>query len=137
MTTPRASITGGPQQPRHPYRVGSDRRLVLADDDRHLADLVRLVLLSGPRERLHRPQFGPGLGATTLFEPLGDALPGLIEMRAKGALEQTLGDRILVEQVVAEPSASRGAESTLVVRVAYRPRLRPGPTVTTTVALGG
>ncbi|MGY1617346.1 GPW/gp25 family protein [Geodermatophilus sp. SYSU D00691] len=137
MTAPRAPITGGAHQPRHPYRVGPDRRLVPADDDRHLADLVRLVLLTGPRERLHRPEFGPGLGATALFEPLSDALPGLIEMRAKGALEQALGDRIVVEQVVAEPSASRGAESTLVVRVAYRPRLRPGPTVTITVAMGG
>ena len=36
--------------------------LELAVDERHVADLVRLVLLTGAGERLHRPDFGAGLG---------------------------------------------------------------------------
>ena len=48
---------------RHPYRLTPARRLDEAETDRHIADLVRLVLLTGAGERLHRPEFGAGLGA--------------------------------------------------------------------------
>ena len=106
---------------RHPYRVSGARRLEEAEVERHIADLVRLVLLTGPGERLHRPDFGAGLGAATLFEPLDGALASVVEVRARGSLDQALGDRIEVVEV----KVGRSGESTLLAAVTYRLR---GPT---------
>ena len=101
---------------RHPYRLTAARRLADADIERHIADLVRLVLLTGPNERLHRPAFGAGLGATALFEPLDEALVGLVEVRARGSLQSALGDRIELLEV----SIGRSGESILLADVTYR-----------------
>ncbi|MFI0445513.1 hypothetical protein [Actinomadura sp. 6N118] len=120
-------------RPAHPYELAPQRRLATTDEAGHLADLVRLVLLTGATERLHRPGFGPGLGATALFEPVSEVLDSLVEMRAKGALEEALGDRMSIDRI----AVVRTGESTLEVAVAYRP-LRPlGPPATTTVRLSG
>ena len=105
---------------RHPYRLAPARRLADADGERHIADLVRLVLLTAPRERLHRPDFGAGLGAAAVFEPLDGALRGVVEVRARGSLDRALGDRIEVTEV----AVGREGESTLTAAVTYR--LRPG-----------
>ena len=102
----------------HPYRLLLERRLADADVSRHVADLVRLVLLTGPGERLHRPDFGAGLGASALFEPLQAALLGVVEMRARGSLADALGDRIEVLEV----TVRSGAESTIEATVVYRLR---------------
>jgi uncharacterized protein len=120
-------------RPRHPYRLALQRRLAVTDEAGHLVDLIRLVLLTGAAERLHRPGFGPGLGATALFEPLSDVLDSLVEMRAKGALEQALGDRMTIERI----TVGHAGETTLEVAVAYRPRAPLGPPATTTVRLRG
>lgn len=101
---------------RHPFRLTSARRLAEAGPERHIADLVRLVLLTGPNERLHRPAFGAGLGATTLFEPLDEALLGLVEVRVRGSLGEALGDRIEVLEV----TIGRSGEATLAADVTYR-----------------
>lgn len=103
---------------RHPYRLTGARRLQDAGLERHVADLVRLVLLTGPGERLHRPDFGAGLGAATVFEPLDAALTSLVEVRARGSLERALGDRIEVVQITVE----RSGESTLFADVTYQLR---------------
>lgn len=102
---------------RHPYRLGGDHALVGADLERHIADLVRLVLLTGPGERLHRREFGAGLGVA-LFEPLDPSVGALMESRARGSLTSELGDRIEIvslEITVAE-------EATLVASLTYRVR---------------
>jgi phage baseplate assembly protein W len=101
---------------RHPYRLVPARRLAEADDDRHVADLVRLTLLTNPGERLHHADFGAGLGPAVLFEPLQGALTGVVEMRARGSLERALGDRIEVRQV----TVTTEGESTLRAEVTYR-----------------
>ena len=117
--------------PRHPFRRASTRQLALADPERHLANLVRLVLLSGPGERLHRPEFGAGLGAAALFEPLDGALRSVVEIRARGSLERALGDRIEVVGVDVSVEAST-------LRADVRYRIRPaGDERRTLVTLGG
>src|SRR5690349_15416188 len=103
---------------RHPFRLTTARRLAAADADRHIADLVQLVLLTG-RERLHHPDFGAGLGTAALFEPVDHVLRGLAQLRARGSLEAALGDRIEVLDVTVEMAA----EATLRATVTYR--LRP------------
>ncbi|MEV0319770.1 hypothetical protein ACIBKX_16725 [Streptomyces sp. NPDC050658] len=115
----------------HPFRLTSARRLAVTDEAGHLADLVRLVLLTGTTERLHRPGFGPGLGATALFEPLPQLLDGLLEMRTKGALERELAGRLLVDRI----AVTRLGESALEVTVDYRPLRPPGPAATVSARL--
>ena len=117
---------------RHPFRLTAGRRLAEAELERHVADLVRLVLLTGPGERLHRPEFGAGLGAGAVFEPLAGPLLSLVEVRARGSLEATLGDRVEVLEV----AVAATGESTLEAEVRYR--LRPaGPAATVEVRVGG
>lgn len=103
---------------RHPYRLSPARRLESADVSRHIGDLVRLVLLTSPGGRLHRPDFGAGLGTDALFEPMGGALTGLVEMRARGALTDALGDRVVIESL----AVSTVGESTVEAVVVYRLR---------------
>lgn len=102
--------------PRHPFRLTPARRLDEADPDRHVADMVRLVLLTAPGERLHHPDFGAGLGATALFGPLDGTLAGLVDTRIRSSLDEALGERIEVLDVAVEVSG----ESTLAASVSYR-----------------
>jgi uncharacterized protein len=117
---------------RHPYRLTPARRLAEADLARHVADLVRIVLLTTPGERLHRPDLGGGLGPGMLFEPLQSALFGLVELRARGSLADALGDRIEVEDV----TVTGDGDSTVRASVTYR--LRPaGAPATIELQVGG
>ena len=67
-------------------------------------------------ERLHHPDFGAGLGAGALFEPLDPALLGIVSVRARGSLQQALGDRIDVVAVTVD----QAGESTITASVTYR-----------------
>lgn len=102
---------------RQPWALGAGRRLATGTPLEHLDDLVRTVLLTAPGERLHRPGFGAGLGASTLFEPLSPDLAGIVRARAQGSLAEALGDRLEVLEVTVSVE-----ESTVRAEVLYRPR---------------
>jgi uncharacterized protein len=114
-----------------PWRLGAGRRLATADYLAHLDDLVRIVLQTGPSERLHRPGFGAGLGASALFEPLSDALGATVTARARGSLTDALGDRIQVLDITVTV-----ADSTLAAQVIYSP-LPAGASRTVSLQLPG
>jgi phage baseplate assembly protein W len=116
---------------RQPWRLGG-RRLTPATYFEHLDALVRIVLLTGPNERLHHPGFGAGLGASTLFEPLSQGLEPTVVARIRGSLMDALGDRIQVLDV-----AVRIEESTLSAEVSYRPLPAGEPRTVVTVLPGG
>jgi uncharacterized protein len=101
---------------RQPWQVDASRRLAVGDPLRHLDDLVRLVLLTSPGERLHRPGFGAGLGVATLFEPLTGDVAGTITARAQGSLQSALGDRLAVVSVQVTLE-----DTTIAAEVSYRP----------------
>ena len=103
-------------EPRHPFRVEPARRLEAAVDERHVADLVRLVLLTATGERLHRPEFGAGLG-TAVFERRDRSLTTLIEVRARGSLDGVLGDRIEILDLTVEPVGESAIEAALTYRL--------------------
>jgi phage baseplate assembly protein W len=100
-----------------PWTVGPGHRLATRDTPARLDDLVRTVLLTGPHERLHRPGFGAGLGASTLFQPLSGDLAGTVSARARGSLSDALGDRLDVVEV-----SVTVADTTLSAEVVYRPK---------------
>jgi phage baseplate assembly protein W len=81
-----------------PLEVDERGRTTAADADRHAADLVEAVLFTSPGERVHRPDFGAGLGSL-VFAPVDEALAGTAELQARSALERWLGDRIEVGDV--------------------------------------
>lgn len=114
---------------RQPWVLGRGRRLGTGAPLEHLDDLVRLVLLTGPTERLHRRGFGAGLGPATLFEPLSPDLAGIVTARARGGLGDALGDRLDVIEVTVTVT-----DSTLEARVVYRPK-PAGATRTVTLTL--
>jgi phage baseplate assembly protein W len=99
----------------HPYRLSATRQLTQVQIEQHIADLVRVVLLTGPGERLHRPDFGAGLGTTTLFEPVDQAIRSVLEVRARGSLEAALGERIEIVALTIQ-----GRDSTLEAELVYR-----------------
>jgi phage baseplate assembly protein W len=114
-----------------PWRLGGGRRLATTDYLGHLDDLVRIVLQTGPSERLHRPGFGAGLGVSALFEPLSDTLGATVTARVRGSLSDALGDRIQVLDVIVTV-----ADSTLAAEVTYLP-LPAGDSRTVTLRLPG
>jgi phage baseplate assembly protein W len=82
----------------------------------HVRDLVELVLLTAPGERVNRPQFGSGL-LGLVFEPNGSALAASTRARVDGALQLWLGEVVLVEGVHV-----RAEGSALEVTVSYTVR---------------
>ena len=70
----------------------------VADDDRHIRDLIEQLLFTNPGERVNRPEFGSGLGQL-IFAPNSPELATAVQFLVQGALQQWLGDLIAVERV--------------------------------------
>jgi phage baseplate assembly protein W len=113
-----------------PFHFDHRGRTALADDADHLRDLIHQVLFTSPGERVMRPSFGSGL-FQLVFAPNSLELAATTQMLAQAALQQWLGDLIVVESVdiVVE-------DATLNVTVRYAVR-RTGARQTQTFAHGG
>lgn len=85
-------------------------------EDEHIRDLIEQVLFTSPGERVNRPTFGSGV-LQLIFAPTGDALAAATQMTVQGALQQWLGELILVEAVEVQSE-----DSSLQVRVLYTVR---------------
>ncbi len=101
----------------YPYHIDGRGRTAQTGSDDHLRDLIEQVLFTTPGERVNRPDFGSGL-LSLVFEPNSSTLGTLTQMSVQGALQQWLGDLILVEAVEVEQ-----VESILRVAVQYIARL--------------
>lgn len=97
----------------YPYRFDGRDRTAVTDDGDHLRDMIEQVLFTMPGERVNRPDFGSGV-MQLVFAPNSSELATTTEFLIKGALQQWLGDRIVVESVEAESQ-----DSTLQVRIVY------------------
>ena len=100
----------------YPHHFDTRGRTAETGEDEHIRDLIEQVLFTSPGERVNRPTFGCGL-MQLVFQPNSDALAATIQLTVQGALQQWLGDLILVEGVQAE-----ARESTLEVTVRYQIR---------------
>ncbi len=85
----------------YPFRFDGRGRTALTSQDDHIRDLIEQVLFTTPGERVNRPTFGSGL-LQLLFEPNSEALAATVQMAVQGALQQWLGELILVEAVQVE-----------------------------------
>ena len=85
----------------YPFHTSSLGRTALADEDKHIRNLIEQVLFTNPGERVMRPTFGSGL-LQLVFAPNSPELAAATQLLVQGALQQWLGDRILVEAVQVE-----------------------------------
>lgn len=89
-----------------PYHFDARGRTADAGVDDHIRDLIEAVLFTAPGERVNRPTFGSGL-MQLVFAPNSDELAAATQFLVQGALQQWLGDLIVVDEVRAESVDSR------------------------------
>jgi uncharacterized protein len=82
----------------YPYYFDTRGRAAAADPDAHIRDLIEQVLFTSPGERVNRPDFGSGL-MQLVFAPNSDELAAATQFLVQAALQQWLGDLIVVESV--------------------------------------
>ncbi|CAB3801285.1 GPW/gp25 family protein [Paraburkholderia sp. CNPSo 3274] len=96
-----------------PYGFDLSGRTQLSDLPRHIEDMVELVLLTSPGERVNRPTFGSG-AAQLVFAPNSDTLAAALQQIIKAGLQQWLSDLIQVQSVQVDNN-----DSTLLITVQY------------------
>ena len=96
-----------------PYAIDTRGRTAEASHDDHIRDLIEQILFTTPGERVNRPEFGSGL-LQLVFAPNSDELAATLQMVVMGALQQWLGERVLVNEV-----SVANVDSTLTVIVRY------------------
>ena len=97
----------------HPFHFDGRGRTAQTGADDHIRDLIEQVLFTSPGERVNRPTFGSGV-LQLVFAPNDDALATATQVTVQGALQQWLGELILVEDVDVESE-----DATLRVQVRY------------------
>ena len=112
-----------------PYHFDGGGRTALADDDQHVRDLIEQTLFTTPGERINRPKFGAALNQL-VFAPNNPELATATQFLVQGALQQWLGDVIVVQQINVSTE-----DSTLTVEVKYTVR-RTQETRSTTFTTG-
>lgn len=89
----------------YPFRFDGRGRTASIAQDEHIRDLIEQVLFTSPGERVNRPTFGSGI-LKLVFEPNSATLGAATQLAVQGALQQWLGDLILVEAVQVESQDS-------------------------------
>lgn len=97
----------------YPFYFDGRGRTAQTGSEDHIRDMIEQVLFTSPGERVNRPTFGSGV-MQLLFAPNSDALASATQLTVQGALQQWMGDLILVESVDVEND-----DATLRVRVQY------------------
>ncbi len=96
-----------------PYHFDSSGRTARSSEAEHIRDMIEQLLFTSPGERVNRPSFGSGL-MQLVFAPNSDELATSTRFLVQSALQQWLGDRIQVDEVVVEAD-----DSSLNVTVRY------------------
>lgn len=96
-----------------PLQFNNKGRTADANSDQHIRDMIEAVLFTSPGERVNRPDFGSGL-LQLVFEPNSNEQAVATQFLVQGALQQWLGDIIIINEVLVE-----NEDSTLQVTVSY------------------
>jgi len=102
-----------------PFRVDRRGRSATTDVESYVRELVEQVLFTSPGERVNRPDFGTGLGQL-VFAPNSPELASAMERVVQGAIQQWLGEVVVIEAIEIE-----SADERLTVTVKYRLRGAP------------
>jgi phage baseplate assembly protein W len=106
-----------------PARFDGRGRTAEAAQNDHIRELIEQVLFTAPGERVNRPEFGCGL-LQMVFEPNSAELSTATQFLVQGAVQQTLGDLIQVNNVTVTADTGQ-----LTVRVEYLVRSSQLPQV--------
>ena len=85
-------------QVEYPFDFDTRGRTADVDREGHIRDLIEQVLFTAPGERVNRPTFGSGL-MQLVFAPNSAELAAATQFLVQSALQQWLGELILVESV--------------------------------------
>ncbi len=113
-----------------PYALDGGGRTALADDATHVRQLIEQLLFTAPGERVNRPSFGTAL-QQLVFAPNSPEVAAATQFLVQGALQQFLGDLIVVQQVSVE-----AVDASLTVTITYKLR-QSDQTQTETFSTGG
>jgi phage baseplate assembly protein W len=96
-----------------PFHIDERGRTGATGYQDHIRDMIEAVLFTAPGERANRPTFGCGL-LQLVFAPGSPELAATAQYVVQGALQQWLGNLILVDSVSVDSE-----DSTLRVSVEY------------------
>lgn len=82
----------------YPFHFDVRGKTAEADSERHIRNMIEQVLFTAPGERVNRPAFGSGL-MQLVFAPNSPELAAATQFLVQGALQQWLGDLIVVDLV--------------------------------------
>ena len=101
----------------YPFSFDNRGRTSDTTAEDHIRDLIEQLLFTSPGERVNRPTFGCGLNQL-VFAPNSPELAAATQFLVQGALQQWLGDLIVVNSVQVE-----SVDATLSATVSYVERL--------------
>ncbi len=110
-----------------PLAIDGRGRTAESAPDRHLRDLIEMVIFTAPGERVMRPTFGSGV-LGLVFAPNSEELAATTQFLVAGAIQAWLGDVVELGEVTVQ-----AVDSTLTVTVTYADRTSG---VTTTATFG-
>ncbi len=97
----------------YPYQFDGRGHTASASEEEYIRGLIEQVLFTSPGERVMRPDFGSGV-MQLLFAPNSGELAATAQFLVQGALQQWLGNLIVLDAVEVE-----AIDSTLRVTVRY------------------
>jgi uncharacterized protein len=77
----------------HPFHFDPLGAVATTTDADHLRDMLEQLLLTGPGERVNRPDFGCGL-LRHVFEPTSPELAAAVQYTVMASIQRWLGDLI-------------------------------------------
>ena len=90
----------------YPYNIDASGRTARTGDEDHIRDMIEAVLFTAQGERVNRPTFGSGL-MQLVFAPSGSEMATATQYLVQSALQQWLGDLIIIEDVQVDSQDSR------------------------------
>jgi phage baseplate assembly protein W len=96
-----------------PFHFDLRGRTALADERKHVRDMIEQLIFTAPGERVNRPDFGSGV-LQLIFAPNSPELAATVQFTLHAALQRWLGDVIDVRAL--EVSA---LDATLTIELSY------------------
>lgn len=97
----------------YPFHFDNRGRTAKTDDADHIRDMIEQLLMTGPGERVNRPDFGTGL-MQMVFAPNSPEIAAALQFTVQASLQRWLGDLIDIEKLDVN-----AADSTLSVTLKY------------------
>lgn len=97
----------------YPLSITQEGLLATSNEEQHIEQLIEQLLFTTPGERVNLPDFGTPL-SQLVFSPGSEELTSATQFLVQGALQQWLGNLILVQAVQVSSD-----DATLSVKVYY------------------